>query len=83
MVERKREMMVQRVGGLPRTPRWPRGPADIDTREILRFYMKISDSTNSGLTLEFCLLAGIGRSGVMIGSLCLNMVTKFPQGSEL
>ena len=29
---------------------------------------------NSGLTLEFCLLVGIGRSGVVIGSLCLNMV---------
>ena len=28
MVERKREMMVQRVGGMLRTPRWPRGPAD-------------------------------------------------------
>ena len=38
---------------------------------------------NSRLTLEICLLAGIGRSVVMIGSLCLDMVPKFPQGSEL
>ena len=38
---------------------------------------------HSGLTLEFCLLVGIGRSGVMIGRCCLNMVLKFPQGSEL
>ena len=28
---------------------------------------------NSGLTLEFRSLVGIGRSGVMIGRLCLNM----------
>ena len=28
---------------------------------------------NSGLTLEFRFLVGIGRSGVMIGRLCLNM----------
>ena len=49
---------------------------------ICRFYIK-NGLKNSGLTLEFCLLVGIGRSGVMIGSLCLNMVTKFLQGSEL
>ena len=30
---------------------------------------------NSGLTLEFRFLVGIGRSGVMIGRLCLNMVS--------
>ena len=29
---------------------------------------------NSGLTLAFRFLVGIGRSGVMIGRLCLNMV---------
>ena len=38
---------------------------------------------NSGWTLEFRSLVGIGRSGWMIGSLCLNMVPKFLQGSEL
>ena len=37
-------------------------------------YLKKVGFKNSGLTLEFCLLVGIGRSGVMIGSLCLNMV---------
>ena len=30
---------------------------------------------NSGLKLEFRLLVDIGRSGVMIGRLCLNMVS--------
>ena len=38
---------------------------------------------NSGLTLEFRSLVGIGRSGGMIGRCCLNMFPKFPQGSEL
>jgi len=30
---------------------------------------------NSVLTLAFRLLIGIGRSGVMIGRICLNMVS--------
>ena len=51
--------------------------------KIVRFYIKQIGFKNSGLTFEFCLLVGIGRSGGMIGRCCLNMVLKFPQGSEL
>ena len=38
---------------------------------------------HSGWTLEFRSLVGIGRSGWMIGSLCLDMVPKLPHGSKL
>ena len=41
---------------------------------FLVLYQRIG-STNSGLMTEFRLLVGIGRSGVMIGSFCLNMVS--------
>ena len=36
---------------------------------------KIFDPNNLGEMIEFRLLVGIGRSGVMIGRLCLNMVS--------
>ena len=39
-----------------------------------RFYTK-SGFRNSSLTLEFRLLIGIGRSGLMSGRICLNMVS--------
>ena len=51
-------------------------------KNFKKIYKKIGFK-NSGLTLEFCLLVGIGRSGVMIGSLCLNMVCQLLRGNEL
>ena len=33
--------------------------------------------------IEFRLLAGIGRSGVMIGRICLDMVSQLLDGAEL
>ena len=38
---------------------------------------------NSGLTLEFRFLVGIGRSGVMIGRFCLNIVFYLLHDAEL
>ena len=52
-------------------------------RDFFPFYMKKFGFKNSGLTLEFRSLVGIGRSGGMIGRCCLNMVLKFQHGSEL
>ena len=47
----------------------------VNTREHCSvLYLKIGFK-NSGLMLEFRFLVGIGRSGVMIGRLCLNMVS--------
>ena len=43
--------------------------------ENVRFSYNNFGSKNLGLTLEFRFLVGIGSSGVMIGSLCLNMVS--------
>ena len=37
------------------------------------FFTKTLGFKHSGLTFEFRVLLGIGRSGVMIGSLCLNV----------
>ena len=41
----------------------------------LEFLYEHFGLNNSGLTLEFRFLVGIGRSGVMIGSFYLNMVS--------
>ena len=49
---------------------------------VFRFYIKKIGFKNSGLTLAFWPLVGIGRSGVMIGSFCLNMVQNAPQESS-
>ena len=38
---------------------------------------------NSGLMLEFRFLVGIGRSGFMIGRLCLNVVSELLIGDKL
>ena len=44
-------------------------------RELFGFPYETNGFENSGLTLEFRFLVGIGRSGVMIGRLCLDMVS--------
>ena len=45
------------------------------TRESFNILYRNVGFKNSGLTLEFRFLVGIGRSGVMIGRVCLNMVS--------
>ena len=46
----------------------------VNTREILSVLYRNFGFKNSGWTLEFGLRVGVGRSGWMIGSLCLNIV---------
>ena len=47
----------------------------VNTREYFSVLYKTIVLKNSGLTLEFGFLVGIGRSGVMIGRLFLNMIS--------
>ena len=65
----------------------PRGAQKKGNKKLIREFFKILYKKfgfkNSGLTLKFRSLVGIGSSGVMIGSLCLNMVQIAPEGSEL
>ena len=53
--------------------------ADPETRYaktlIVVFLSNIFGLNNLGLLLEFRLVVGIGRSGMMIGRLCLKMVS--------
>ena len=46
-------------------------------------YIKNSGFENSGLMIELRLLVGVGRSGVMIGRIRLNMVSQLLDGAEL
>ena len=46
-----------------------------DSRDVFSALCEIVWFQNSGLMIEFRLLVGIGRSGVMIGRICLNMVS--------
>ena len=43
--------------------------------KVVNVFLKCLTSKNAGLLFEFRFLVGIGRSGMMIGSLCLNMVS--------
>ena len=46
-----------------------------NSREVFSDLYKMFGLKNLGLMIEFRLLVGIGRSGVMIGRFCLNMVS--------
>ena len=45
------------------------------SREVCAVLYGDFEFNKSGLTLEFRLLVGMGRSGVMIGRICLDMVS--------
>ena len=51
--------------------------------KLSEFCVKKIGFKNSGVTLEFRFLLGILRSGVMIGRLCLNMVSQLLIGDKL
>ena len=46
-----------------------------NSREVVSASYKCFGFKNSGLMIEFRLLIGIGRSGEMIGRICLDMVS--------
>ena len=52
-------------------------------REHVFYVLCFFRFNNSGLTLEFRFLVGIGRSGVMIGRICLTMASQLLNGDKL
>ena len=49
--------------------------SEANTRELVRFYVTKIGFKNLGQALEFRVPVGIGKFGVMVARLCLNMVS--------